>query len=392
MEGIVLFVDDQIFDPKSNEYKLFFKLKEFNEFDIPIIPINNLYDFEKSLKSMSIYNAILLDWEFKVNIDGAIKKDTPYDILIENNIFSIIYVYSQFSIGETEKSELKQKYGDKIEFLDKINDPNDIDNEIRKIVKAISNFKNENSHLYIPFIWGNSINQSTQTIFSELEHADPNWLKEIYNNAKADGADPNSEILSIFQNLLNESVYQNVNLINSFDKIKDAKEIVVENKEEATAKLFNRLYYTKLNDEAPISTGDIFKFTDDEYAILISPECDLSEKGKDSLPFEFIKFSKTESERYKKKKKGKTEIFNNGTQSKHILPSFPFEVDCYNLFACINFKSCMTTKTLDEFKDKRTEYKMNSPFIFQLRQRYFSSVGRIGVPAIPESLRTYNFK
>lgn len=38
------------------------------------------------------------------------------------------------------------------------------------------------------------------------------------------------------------------------------------------------------------------------------------------------------------------------------------------------------------------DFKLNSPYIHQLRQRYLSYVGRVGVPSIPQSLRAFNIK
>lgn len=393
MEGVILFVDDQIFDSSTNEYKLLFNLKQSEAITNPILPIDNLYDFEKILKSMSIYSAIILDWEFKLELEeGAEKKETPLDILKDNNLYSSIFIYSQQDIADESIKLLSDKYGEKIKFLKKIRTPDDLESEKNRIIREIKGFKETNKHLIIPFVWGNSINQSTQEIFSELEKADPNWVKEIYRNAQDDGSDPNSEIINVFQNLLNELINQDSTLIEALNTVNQTNQVPVSNKEEATAKLYNRLYYTKLNDQAPFSTGDIFKFSDDEYAILISPECDLSDKKKYSFPFELVRFTKSESEKHKIEKRKYPDIFNNGAISRHILPSFPFEDDNYNQIAWIDFKNCMLIKPISELKEKRTRYKLNSPYIYQLRQRYLSSIGRIGVPKIPDTLRAFNLK
>jgi hypothetical protein len=45
-----------------------------------------------------------------------------------------------------------------------------------------------------------------------------------------------------------------------------------------------------------------------------------------------------------------------------------------------------------DFDELKREYKLNSPYIFQLRQRYLAYIGRVGVPAIPPSLKAYNLK
>lgn len=39
--------------------------------------------------------------------------------------------------------------------------------------------------------------------------------------------------------------------------------------------------------------------------------------------------------------------------------------------------------------NKRYGYKLNSPYIHQLRQRYIAYIGRYGVPALPNSVRSH---
>ncbi|MCW8799368.1 MAG: hypothetical protein OQK71_00425, partial [Desulfobacter sp.] len=56
-------------------------------------------------------------------------------------------------------------------------------------------------------------------------------------------------------------------------------------KETSLAKLYNRIYYTKLIENAPLMTGDIFKFSDNDYGILFTPECDVNIKKETTLEF-----------------------------------------------------------------------------------------------------------
>ena len=58
----------------------------------------------------------------------------------------------------------------------------------------------------------------------------------------------------------------------------------------------------------------------------------------------------------------------------------------------ISHKTAFTIKTKEEFQLKRWKYKLNAPYINQLRQRYIAFFGRYGVPATPYSLRSYNLK
>src|SRR5690606_9535603 len=143
-------------------------------------------------------------------------------------------------------------------------------------------------------------------------------------------------------------------------------------------------------------------------AILFTPECDVNAKKEKAL--EFLIFNRKQfndflenKKKYKKvnfeqvkDKEGKlrelTKEFNNGIMSHHILPSFPFELNKHNDSALIDFETAFIVKIKADFEGKRSGYKLNSPYIYQLRQRYLAYIGRVGVPAIPHSLRLYNIK
>lgn len=393
MEGVILFADDNVFEPDGLENKLFNKLNLEGTF--PILPIDNLTVLERTVSSISTYRALILDWNFvRKATDEEVKlsDENPLDIITKNKIYSLIYVYSENEIGAETKLKLEEAYPNKIYFEKKVNDVEQLQNEFDKIVRGIKKFEEENKHLRTPFLWSQAINSSVQTIFNELENADPNWIKEIYLCAQQDGAEANSEVIGMFQNLLNESIIQNQNLINALAESSNLADVSVVNKEESLAKLYNRIYFTQILADAPIMTGDIFKFDEDTFAIVITPECDVNSKSGTAL--EFLVFSKKVSAEFleKRKKNNDTKFFNNDTISRHILPSFPFVSNIYNLTALIDFKQAFAVFSIEKFKDKRTSYKLNSPFIYQLRQRYLSYIGRVGVPAMPSSLKSFNLK
>lgn len=393
MEGIILFADDHIFETTRLENQLFSKLNL--ETGFPILPIDNLTVLERTVSSISTYRALILDWNFKNKSgeEGVVLPDeNPLEIITRNKIYSLIYVYSENEIGPEIKAQLEIAYPNKIYFEKKVNDVKELDTEFKKIVDGIKKFEANNQHLKTPFIWSQAINTSVQTIFNELEKADPNWIKEIYSTAKVDGVEPNTEVIGVFQNLLNESIIQNGNLTKSLAASAALTDVPVANKEESLAKLYNRIYYTQLLKEAPIMTGDIFKFSDDEFAIVITPECDVNTKS--GIALEFLIFSKKVSAEFiaDRKKKADNKFFNNDTISRHILASFPFEVNTFNLTALIDFKQAFAVIPVANFKNNRTDYKLNSPYIYQLRQRYLSFIGRVGVPAMPPSLKAFNLK
>ncbi len=404
MNGVIIFADNKIFS-QEKENRLFEHFRRDDDFSV--LPIDNLSCLESTVKSTSTFRACIIDWDFEnVNIEDEDfigvrhPQRTPMSILIDNPLYTLLYIYSERNIPDNDKEQLEQKFKEKIHFRIK---QEDVDSEYRTIKADIQNFEAQNTHMNIPFSWSQAINQSAQKIFSELETANSFWIKEVKDTAIEDGGDPTIEVIDLFSNLLSEELVQNEYLRNALNSIEGTNQIgdVAEN----TAKLYRRIYYSRLTEHAPIMTGDIFRFTEEEFGILITPECELADKVKEGERkfYDFLIINKTSSEKFQKSKQAsfakKTnnvmEIFNNGVLSRHILVSFPFEEEKYNKIGLIEFNTCFRTlhkvdgngAHIIEF---RTNYKLNSPYIHQLRQRFASYFGKYGVPAIPNSLREYN--
>lgn len=408
MDGVIIFADNNVFETGSFENKLFSKLQA--DKTLSVLPIDTIENLEKVLKAMSTFKALILDWNFERGLiddeqEGVRLPDTNPKNLLENiDLYSLVYIYSQAEIPQEDKTFLTQKFNEKIRFRSKGSIDAIVD-EYTSIKGDIDTFERDHAHMEVPFIWSHTINQSAQTIFYELESANPNWIKEIRDSARSDGGDSTSEIIEIFHNVLNESLIQNKSLRKALDKYDYAGQAI---NEENTAKLYRRIFYSKLTEDAPIMTGDIFRFEDNKYGILITPECEVN-KRKD-LYLEFLTFLQDDMNKYlcannnykrneddygtfnDKKKDKILKIFNNDDFSYHIIPSFPFSDNVYNESAIINFKTSFAVLKKTEYEGKRLGYKLNAPYIHQLRQRYIAHFGRYGVPVIPNSLREYNIK
>ena len=374
MDGVVVFADNKVLDIDSFENKLFNKLREESSFTI--LPVCSIYDLESTIKATSTFKAIILDWNFKneeiddEELGGAkIPDNTPEQFLNSADIYSLIYIYSENELGAMTKSKLQERYKEKVQFKKKT--PEAIDDDAAMIIKEIKDFEENNSHMKIPFVWSHAINQSVQKIFYDLETANKHWIKEVKDTVLNDGGDPTSELIEMFHNLLNESLIQDVTLRKELEEYNPEQHGVVEVN---TIKLYRRIFYTVVPIEAPLMTGDIFRFSENEYGILITPECDLASRhmnGKNT--FEFLMIDKAESKNYQNQKKKKHE-------------------KKYNDIALINFASAMLVVKEDDdnnLLNKRYGYKLNSPYIHQLRQRYIAYIGRYGVPALPNSVRSH---
>ena len=242
MDGVVVFADNKVLEVDSFENKLFNRLKGVSSYSV--LPVCSIQDLESTIKAISTFKAIILDWNFKnedVEIEGLegakLPDKTPEQTLDVADIYSLIYIYSETELGVEIKTKLQQRYGQKVQFKKKTLDA--IDEDAAAIIKDIKDFEEANKHMAIPFIWSHAINQSVQRIFYELEKADPHWIKEIRDTAEKDGGEPTSEIIDVFHHILNESLIQNKDLRTALDAYVCEESGIEEN----TAKLYRRIYY-----------------------------------------------------------------------------------------------------------------------------------------------------
>lgn len=404
MNGLIIFADDDVLVSGMPENGLFNRFIKSDE-NLTVIPITTIRSLEGALKSISTIRCLILDWSFKDELeDGIMRNVNPKKILLESNIYGIIYIYSREEIAEEIKEELIRKFGIKIKFKNKRSDL-DSEEEFKEIFEEIVALENENSHMAIPKQWSQAINRSMQSIFSELEKADHNWIPEIRDASISDSGDAAADVIGIFQNILTEEISHNDELRSSIMGI-DTKEETKPNSK--VAELYRRILYSNVNENAPIMTGDIFAFEDDLYGIVITPECQVSSLVDDELAFLTFKanaFKQFAANKYNRnyeiwyplmeiKNKNKEEcrkLFNNADSSFHILPSFPFK-GTLDQSAHIDFRNAFKIFPKEKYNGKRTGYRLMGPYIHQLRQRYISFFGRYGVPALPQSLRDFNLK
>jgi hypothetical protein len=422
MAGVILFVDDKVHHSflegdqirRSPENELFESLRR----NYPVLGVDTLDLAQEAIKSIGSFSAIILDWvfddtrELKAGLDAEEVKfvrggdDRTLRFLEDNDFYSLIYVYSTEDIEEQFGERLKGKFPGRIFFQKKpLAHPAD------EIIKTISDWSAQNQKLSIPLMWTSTINLSIQQIFKELSDADENWVRELGMSAQRDGVSGEIFIIQILQFLLEEMLVQNQTLIKSIgDYLKAEDKQEAPQKDESVARLFRRLLYTKLEAGAALMTGDICDLGGDQFGIIITPECDISDANTGKIPgLELLMFSKSSFDEFlglaingkyeraafagtgKDKKEKLRKIFNQNDPKYHVLPSFPFDDNTVNLSAAIDFTKGTERYPVEKIKDSR-RFKLNSPFIQQLRQRYISHLGRVGVPNLVESLRDFNLR
>ena len=414
MEGVVLFADDHIYSEDRPEKALFESLRS----DLPVLGVQSLELASKAIQSIGTFSAIVLDWQYtqdetfediakelgtgKIPITTAQKEDAAYAFLLTNNFYSLIYIFSEKDIEETYGEALRKKFGDRIiiEKKDENFTIKRVSEFKKKILEGIDEWKESNRNLSLPLKWTVAINESIQQIFKELSEAEKDWILEIYKSAQNDGVDPELFVIELLQLILSESLVQNTALIgalrNEGERNLDFNDS--DEKKKSLSKLFSRLHYSELKPDAPLMTGDICEIDDNKYGIIITPECDIRKVKKNhDLYFDLLTFSKDSFENSFKQKHVKDEsdrVFNQSIQAMHFLPSFPSLSTNLDKGIAINFtKDSIKIKSAELqilINERPRKFKLNSPFIQNLRQRYISHIGRIGTPAVHSLVKTWN--
>ncbi|MBN3581954.1 hypothetical protein JYB64_06105 [Algoriphagus aestuarii] len=406
--------------------------------ELPVLGVHNLELASAAVKSIGSFRALILDWQYgdermevedlmeeikeELGQKGSLqapsqKEDAAFHFLNENDFYSLIYIFSEIDIEESYGSRLKEKFGDRIKFKKKENfNRENVGSFKEEILLEIEEWKVQNQNLSVPIQWSVAINESIQKIFKELAEAESHWLKELYGSATNDGVDPELFVIELMQLILSESVIQNKDLLSSIMKVgkEESSESSISNLNDhrrALSKLFSRLFYSELKDDTPIMTGDICQLSKDKFGVLITPECDIRFVKEESGDFEFLIFGKesmndhllkhnsykrSDTEDYhslkEKRKEGLRELFNQENGRFHFLPSFPLFSDDLNQSCAINFRNATKRLKSTDVINLHRKYKINSPFIQQLRQRYLAYIGRIGTPALPSHVRDWNLQ
>ncbi len=442
MEGVILFADDHIYSANRPEKLLYESFRS----ELPTLGVHNLELASESVKSIGSFKAIILDWQYssedafediaqelgeKISIITPQKEDAAYKFLSDNDFYSLIYIFSEIDIEEKHGTALKEKFGNRIQFRKKENLKTENIEEIRKsILEDINNWEDQNKNLSIPIVWTQSINKAVQAIFYKLSLADPFWISELYKTASTDPVEPSVEVINLFQDLLAENLIQDQHLIEQISKVATTGEL---SDAEKYAKVVKILYYGKVVDTAPLMTGDIIALDNDRFGIIITPECDIRQviNHPETDLFELLCFSKgdfkksdfnlqatikampiiTKAEEQQNisftsaqqkelskllnsqikeaEKQLQIKAFTQTNPRYHILPCFEFEQDNLSGIIRIDFRSSLKMFFGKDITIEKRIGKVNSPYIQELRQRYFSYKGRVGVPGHSRKLREW---
>jgi hypothetical protein len=412
MEGVILYADDKVLDQNTPENRLYLRLAK----RYPVLAAETIELADRAIQSIGTFSAVIVDWEFKREVGGIEQTQNPDTLLRNSDFYSLIYVFSNLPIPNSIRRSLKRKFGKRIVFKRKASIKNPTQNlkrNFNRIRDDITNWQIENPMEIIPQNWSNSINQSSQVIFSKLSKADPNWIVELHKSA-GDAVNPEVQVISLLQSLLLEKICTNQELVRSIKNLIANPPANTTN--DGVAELFQKIYYTDLRGQSfpdvPIMTGDIFRLgsKNTSFGIIVTPECDIRKVvNNGSETFQILRFRISDFKDFlwksfnsdgtagfnfkdlkADKKKRISEWFNQPNEKLFFLPSLPFRRNEFTQPAIIDFSSSLAHLNYLQIKQKTRICRLNIPFIQQLRQKYLSYIGRVGVPTVPDALRSLN--
>lgn len=411
MKGVIVYADDDVLNVKDNslEYQLYDLFRQDDHYTI--IPITSIVDLEETVKSVSPIRVLMLDWQFKRMgdmEDGLVLPDeTPEIFLRDSKLFSLIYIFSKEELSVGMQESLKAKFGNKIQFKKKLANDDNVALVYKQVTADIAQLEEKNKQMSVAYEWSQCINVAQQKIFNELDSADPTWIKILSDAARNETGDATTDVVNMYQELLSEQLRQDAVLRQAIETYQVDNDL---QNPQSIAKLYQRLIYSKVEDGQTLMTGDICTMRDGKYAIVITPECEMRHRNECNVEilildnnfsmdmpkkkgwsqcvagwFSKLKITPNKDDRDKYRK-----IYNNDDAGIHNLPSFPFKDGVYNKSAMIDFRTAFGMIPYNDAKDNRIGYRLNAPYIQQLRQRFLSFFGRCGVPAVPDDLRDYN--
>lgn len=392
--GIAVVIDDEI-GKKEDIDAIIKQLKDNN---IPYLSYQSIPDTEV-YKNFHNVSFILLDWQLREGITqenilgGVTIPHETQESLDEENVcfikelrkvcFAPFFIFTNETPSKVKKVLKKAKiYHDNpldyifIEEKDNLKNGN-------SVVEAIGKWIKVNPPVYVLKEWERSFRVAKTSMFYDFYQSSPSWSRILWNNFKADGANPSDELGSfITKNVASRILKPNFDesILND-DSLEDPKSV---------AKVIKSTIFIEKEslDQDSTHTGDLFfgKVGDDSknhYWLNIRANCDTimrSRNGEESIVLYCIKgvkksisSTKTENARIRYYNGQYLEPIDSAVilyDHKNIL------VFDFNNFRCIKWTDVKLLRTA----------RVIEPYIIRIQQRYALYMHRQGLPRIPEAL------
>ena len=224
LDGIAVFIDDEINDDTSSAGKL---KKQIQEKNIPLIASDkipdNIPDFVKHLYGVSF---IILDWKFSpisgdlitegVRLPENIESGSVIELLKEllSATYCPIFILSQEDLPSIKRKLDAEQitsnethprifFSDKEDLLD------------GKLFSSLNEWVEKEPVTYVLKTWENAAKKAKLGMFSHLEKKNSSWPKILWNSFENDDADPSVELTQTLSTIFANRLQFSCSLVSS---------------------------------------------------------------------------------------------------------------------------------------------------------------------------------
>ena len=402
LNGIAVFIDDEINDEKSNAYKL---KQQIDDNKIPVLTRLDLPD-DVATFANHIHGAsfVIVDWKFS-NLGEEIiaeggrlpenVKEKDEEVIINfirqllTNTYCPIFIFSNEGTSDIKKS-LDSAGITNIDQHPRIFVATKTDLLDGKLFDEIHRWFTKNPIVYTLKTWDTAAKKAKKQIFTDLENKHISWPLVLWKSFKSDGGVPSIELSQILSALFSNTVIHSCDFEEQYLNADNATPL----DQQDIRKVLEGTRFVSLDTATKPAPGDLFGTTDSQgswtYYVNIRAQCSTL---RDKNPCLYcIKGKEVPNDRLN----ADDISFKNGEllSKKHFI-YVPFvhenrilEFDCRK-FLILRYES--STATIKTVANPPSLCQINAirigrilpPYITNIQQILSSFIVREGVPAIP---------
>ncbi|GHT61145.1 hypothetical protein AGMMS50239_11460 [Bacteroidia bacterium] len=385
-KGVGVIVDDSLY-LRKNRGDIIRKIRNsFKKRNIPLFTYGRLPSNEE-ISHFNFISFLLLDWDlhgFGSQLPQFLIDDNIDFIKQFNSVsFAPIFIFSNESKQDIVLKLTEAGLYDELKsnhiFVESKTELKDA----QSLFSKIEDWVKQTPSIYVLKEWELALQQAKNSLFWDFYKIHPEWAKVLSETFKNDGADIDSEFISIiYKNLIART--QTPILEKDILKI-EAEELTKED----LRKILECERFLKQNNLPPDvpATGDIFKeeYQEDgetkyRYFVNIRPDCDIIRGGQDTELY-CLKGRIVDEDRINAEEKEKSILFKNGCFEEKIAHAYISFIDGGKivefLFQDIKIKKWKSIKV-------NRIGRLLPPYITRLQQKYTFYLQRQALPAIPD--------
>lgn len=376
LSGIAVVIDDTIYTEKSKD-KIHKIIAQIEEKNIPIAKYDKLPE-DEALEHFNGISFIILDWSLKNrNLPDSVLQSEDQIVAdaigfiknLKNKIFVPIFIFTETNVNEVKNRLKEANISDRSIIVASKSGLLD-----GKLFTKLENWIKSSPPVYVFSEWTREYNKAKNSVFIDFYNMSHSWPKVLWETFEEDGVDTSFELGEV----ITKNIHTRISPF-SFDKTDVCSSKEKSNKQEIQSVLQGERYLSLIENDAAVTTGDIFKIPPAEndeneqysYYLNIRAQCDTLRKSNPELYLLKGKEIKIED--------CKDQISQGGFIEKRVEAIVPFIGDAQ--IVRFTFYD-LHKKKWKSLKADRIG-RLLDPYITSIQQRYSLFQQRKGLPRIP---------